>query len=121
MGKKRKGLKLTTEMLARVYDYLAATEPFIKWNLPDSEDVLFRITKSRTTMGTHRIIDSRHVIEVSQVTITTTASLMSLMAHEMLHTHERHNDCCTTAMHSQAFYRWADEVCEIHGFDRGLF
>lgn len=114
-------LVLTPEMLAAAYDYLQTTPPFCNWNLPDSEDVTFKVFRSRTRCADWGKVNGRHVIRISAHHIKRTNSLMETMAHEMLHVHEDHNNCSGRGMHSAAFVEWAREVCEYHGWDPGLF
>lgn len=114
-------LPLTPDTLRAAYDYLAITPPFNRWNLPDGEDVTFRVIRAPTLRGWYRREGTRHVIAVSSVCIGRTASLMELMAHEMIHLHEEQAGACTAGMHSAAFRKWSAQVCRWHGFDPKLF
>jgi len=110
-------------MLHHAYEYLKSTPPFSKWNLPDAEDVLFRVTRSRTTMGTHSINNGRHCIEASCEMIGHTDTLMSLMGHEMIHLHMHANGISksTPQPHGAAFKKFAAMVCKYHGWDARHF
>lgn len=119
---KRTGLTLTPEIIARAYDYLNATEPFIRWNLPDSETLTFKVANAPDLRGWHTFDGERHVIHISRRTIVRTLSLMSTVAHEMIHVQENHNiGCKGRGEHSAAFNKWAEQVCREHGFDPALF
>jgi hypothetical protein len=114
-------LSLTPDTLRLAYDYLNGTKPFSRWNLPDGEDVKFRVVGDHGRWGWYQRIGQHHVIGVSRKFIGSTDSLMRLMAHEMIHLHEEHAGACGSGQHSAAFNRWAAEVCKVHGFDPLLF
>jgi hypothetical protein len=115
-------LPLTVEMLALSYDYLCATPPFSKWNLPPAEDVKFVIIKDRQTAGWHKMDGGKHIIGISRGAIGRTHSLMEVMAHEMIHAHQRETNMETKGSdHNAAFRKLAARVCRIHGFDPQLF
>ena len=114
-------LVITPEMLAAAYDYLQTTKPFCDWNLPDSEDIQFVVYRSIKYHGDWTFINGRHRIRVSSRYNKSTANLMLTVAHEMVHVHEDHNNCSGRGDHSAAFNAWAQEVCEIHGWDPALF
>lgn len=115
-------LKLTPAVLAAAYDYLATTEPFCRWNLPDSEDVSFRVTRHRDRWA-HYILrpDGKPEIVVSAKFIGRSSSLIETMAHEMVHLHQAQSGMENAAQHNRAFRKIARRVCEIHGFDPLLF
>lgn len=115
-------LRLTSETLAAAYDYLATTEPFRKWNLPDSDDVVFRVVKDPTRRGFYRRDGyNRPSISVSSAAIGHSSSLIEVMAHEMIHLHEDATGMATASEHSAAYRKMAAVVCKIHGFDPKLF
>lgn len=114
-------LVITPEMMAAAYDYLVTTPPFCDWNLPESEDVTFIVYRSMVNRGDWFRIKERHRIRISSRYARSTTSLMETMAHEMIHLHEDHNNCSGKGQHSAAFNVWANEVCEIHGWDPALF
>lgn len=114
-------LPLTPETLQAAYDYLKTTPPFNRWNLPDGEDVRFKVMRSRDVRGWYWTEGERHWIGISSHCIGRTDSLMSTMSHEMLHLHERQTCIETKAQHSRAFSKLAARVCGIHGFDAKLF
>lgn len=115
-------LKLTPDILAAAYAYLNSTEPFVKWNLLDAEDVTFKVVKSRID---HAWLRSRHgkfTIAISGVTVGHTMSLMATMAHEMVHLHETLAKLTpSNVQHGAAFKRLAKQVCRHHGFDPKTF
>jgi hypothetical protein len=114
-------LRLNKEMLAACYDFVVACPPFDRWNLPPSEDVVFKVIRSNTTRGWYTFKNGRHTIAISQNCVGHTISLLSVMMHEVLHLHQKHNCLETSAMHNAAFQKDALRICKIHGFDPALF
>lgn len=115
-------LPLNHEILASAYDYLRTTPPFRDWNLPESEDVRFVVIRSEDTAGWHAIRNGRDVIGISSKCIGRTSSLMEVMAHEMLHLHQRKVAMETRGViHNTAFKKLGAKVSAIHGFDPMLF
>lgn len=118
-------LPLTPETLAAAYDYLCTTPPFSGWNLPDSEDVKFIVTRSRQDFAQYRWDGKQHTIAVSEASVGHTATLIEKMAHEAIHVHleqtgmeSRSGDVNT---HNAAFRKFAAQACRIHGFDPRAF
>lgn len=117
-------LPLTPETLAAAYDYLKSTPPFNKWNLPESEDVKFRVGKQRREFASYRWNGNVHEITMSSHGIGQTATLFPTLAHEMVHMdlEEMSMDSRgTRATHNGAFRIRAAQVCKIHGWDLKAF
>ena len=115
-------LPLTPEVLGAAYDFLRTTEPFRRWNLPESEDVQFRVVRDFATRGFYRRDQKdRPSISISSNCNGHTDSLIGTMAHEMVHLHEDVNCLETKGEHSRAWHKYADRVCAVHGFDRKMF
>ena len=115
-------LPLTPDVLRAAYAFLNETDPFRRWNLPDPEEVAFRVAKDRGAIGWHTFDGLKHTVFVSANLVGHTESLVRLMAHEMIHVHEQHSGACKRGVeHSKAFNRWAAQVCRIHGFDPKQF
>jgi hypothetical protein len=121
-GCRSNSLPLTPDTLRAAYNYLNETPPFCRWNLPEGDDVEFRVIRSKSDAGWHMIVDSKDIIAVSSATIGRTQSLMEVMAHEMVHLHQRRIGTETAGtMHNRAFYLLSAQVCRFHGFDPKLF
>lgn len=115
-------LPLNREVLQGAYDYLRATEPFCRWNLPDGEDISFKVIRSLVDRGQYYRVDGKHTISISSSCIGRSSSLMEIMAHEMIHLHEREARFDRADVeHTRAFKKLALRVCAIHGFDSKLF
>lgn len=121
MGPVGMTLPLTPETLRHCYEFLNTTPPFKSWNLPDGEDVTFKVVRHPGLRGWYRKEPVGHSIGISSRCIGHTLSLMAVMAHEMIHLHEEHANACGRGQHSAAFKRWAEQVCRYHGFDPKLF
>jgi hypothetical protein len=112
-------LPLTPDLLRASYNFLRATPPFKSWGLPPGEGVKFRVTRSRKTQGDHLLLNGAHTIRVSCVKVGYTASLLALMAHEMVHVVcDREG---VRSEHGASFKKRAATVCRYHGFDPAEF
>lgn len=117
-------LPLTPETVAAAYDFLLTCPPFNKWNLPDSEDVTFRVTKRRDVFARY-IWDGCHTIEASSASIGHTATLFEKVGHEAIHIHLRQTGMESRSndpnVHKAAFRKCAAQACKIHGWDLKAF
>lgn len=117
-------LPLSKEMLEAAYEFIISTPPFVRWNLPDAQDVIFRVTRDPGRRGHYRRDRyGRKEIAISSAAIGHTHSLMEVMAHEVLHLHEDQLGILykTKAEHSGFFRKQAERICKYHGFDPKLF
>ena len=117
-------LPLTPDLLAAAYDFLSLTPPFNGWNLPPSEEIGFKVSRSRRWFARYRWDGSRHTIEASSNSIAYSDTLMAKMSHEMIHLHLEElgmDGRGTPDTHSGAFRHMAEEVCKVHGFDPKAF
>jgi SprT-like family protein len=115
-------LPLSPDMLAAAYDYLASTNPFDKWNFPISEEIKFRVYKRSDRYAHYQCKDGKLFISVSSVLVGSHITLLSTMAHEMIHLYMHATSCLDMRCpHGAGFNKLADRVCRIHGFDRLIF
>lgn len=120
-------LPLHKEMLVAAYDYLLVTPPFSKWNLPDSEDVNFTVSRRPSEAGRYVGDPNKktHNISASSNGIAYTESLMRLMSHEMIHLYLQkmgwESKSRSEEVHDAAFRKFAAQVCKVHGFDPKAF
>lgn len=118
-------LPITKEVLAAAYDYLASTEPFSRWNLPDSDDVAFSVVRSTKEFAHYKWDGRRHTIAVSARAVGHTATLLTVMAHEILHLHLEATGMESKGgdenTHNMAFRKLAAQVCKVHGWDLKAF
>jgi hypothetical protein len=109
-------------MLEAAYELARTTPPFKSWNLPDGEDISFRVTRDPFRRGHYRRDKrGRHEIAVSALSIGYTHNLIETMAHEMIHLHLDLVGLAGTAEHNAPFKKFAARVCKFHGFDPKLF
>jgi hypothetical protein len=114
-------LPLSPKMIAAAYDFLRATPPFVRWKLPHSSKITFRVTRNTDTYGTHETDGREHVISISSKANGFTLTLLQTLAHEMIHLHQTRRGLGKNAHHGAAFQRWARMVCRRHGFDPKQF
>jgi len=105
------GLHLTPEIIAAAYTYLRSTPPFNRWKLPPAHDIKFKVTKSMTDAG----YCAGSEIGISEKCSAHTHSLLSTMAHEMIHIYLDRRG--VKAHHGPEFQRCAKRICDVHGFD----
>jgi len=120
-------LPLSEEILEACYEFLRITKPFSSWNLPNGEDINFKVGR-RPTEAARYVWDpntKKHYIIISTRGVGHTQSLMRAMAHEMIHLHlrirgwESKKQC--PSVHNAAFRKFAIRVCKYHGFDPKAF
>lgn len=115
-------ITLNPEILARAYDYLQSTQPFCKWNLPDSDDITFKVIRTKKLFGQHYRLNGKHVLEVSSGMHGHSNTLLSTIAHEMIHIHQDEAGMSRRGTeHNAAFHKLASRVCKVHGWDPKLF
>ena len=110
-------LPLSPEILRAAYDYLNATPPFARWNLPDSDDVSFKVAKDRSHAGWHEVDRKKHLIAISSYHVAHSHTLLVIMAHEMIHLHQVHSGMSQGGEHNRAFDKLKFRVAKYHGFD----
>jgi len=115
-------MRLNLPILQAAYELLAATEPFIKWNLPDGEDVTFKVAKTPRDYGWYnKHPGTAHLIAISGASVDLLPTLLETMAHEMIHLHE-HQIGLRNKYHGRSFYKLVNDVCDAHpNFDRKRF
>jgi hypothetical protein len=118
-------LPLNPDTLRAAYNFLNETPPFNKWLLPDGEEVLFRVVRTRHKQAWYQWDGSRHTITASQGRIAHTGTLLVALSHEIIHLHLEKMGWESTARscdtHNAAFRGFAIQVCKHHGFDPKAF
>jgi hypothetical protein len=122
----RRRFKLTPELLRLNYEMNAATEPFCGWNLPDSHDITWKVTRDRRVAGYHKEFSdgSQPEIGISARCCGNLVTLTRIMQHEMVHLYQTLTKPKSTTPgveHNAAFRRESDTICAIHGWDRMEF
>lgn len=115
-------LFLTPSIVAGAYEYLRTTPPFRGWRLPPAEEIEFKVVATDALAGYHDYSkNGDHVLAVSNKCHGHTATLMTTVAHEMIHVHQGERGTETAAQHNAQWNRLAKRVCRIHGFDEKEF
>ena len=118
-------LPLTPEMLEASYDLIKTMPPYWTWKLPDSDEVKFVVCGDPTIFGKCDWVNGEFTISISDKNVGFAVTLLSTMAHEMLHLYEMnaglHSKNATPKSHSQRFRRLSKQVCKWLGFDPKSF
>lgn len=112
-------LRLTPELLASAYEFLSETDPFIKWGMPSTDDVTFKVVRTTRWHGDCEQSGDKFVLRASQGTNGHTMTLLGTLAHEMIHI--RQFLLKDSGSHNALFDRLAGQVCKHHGFDIRAF
>jgi hypothetical protein len=116
------GPALDERVLANAYEFLRATEPFCRWRLPAASAVTFKVARSRDWYGQCFAAKVGYAIDISAALVGHTNTLLSVMAHEMIHLRQMIARSETRgAAHNAQFHRLAARVCKVHGFDLKAF
>lgn len=110
-------LPLNREVLESAYEFLKTTPPFKSWNLPEGEDMRFHVVRTPNPIAFYRRESGKHAISVSSACVGHTATLVQVIAHEMIHLHEALIGLESAAQHGKSFHQFASRVCKFHGFD----
>jgi hypothetical protein len=112
---------MTPDTLRACYNFLNETLPFSRWNLPDGDDIDFRVVRDAGRFGWYRFDGTRHVIAISATCVGHTDTLIRTMAHELVHLYEEHSGACSRTDHGPTFRAYAKQICKHHGFDPRAF
>ena len=112
-------ITLTPELMKALYDALDMTAPFSRWNLPDSDDMKFKVTRTVKEFG-YCAGNGPFTIYMSARLHSTLPIMLATMAHEMIHIRQAMLGDVRGG-HGKIFAKLADQVCAVHGFDRNSF
>jgi len=106
-------MHLTPDICERAYELLRVTKPFSGWQLPEADEVEFRVGKSNKVYGGCGERSTGHLIELSATMNTDLTTALQTMAHEMIHLHQhmigvRHE---RDGNHGRTFDAAAYKVC----------
>ncbi len=112
-------MRLTSALLEASYVFLCQTPPFRSWRLPTGDEIEFRANKDREALGSHQMHarQGHHVVSVSKARVSHITTLISVMAHEMIHLYQAETGSRTKSEHNAEFRRLAKIVCRHHGWD----
>jgi hypothetical protein len=112
-------LRLTPDMLAAGYDFLRTTVPFVKWSLPEADEVGFHVMRNAALSADFGVEQGIPFIRVSDTSNGHAVTLLASLAHEMIHL--RQHLTGDRELHGSRFKRMAARVCAAHGFDPKVF
>ena len=112
-------LRLTPDLLAAGYDFLRVSDPFRRWKLPHSDELGFHVVRNAGLSADFGVEDGIPFIRVSEASNGHTATLLSSIAHEMIHLRQHLTD--DRELHGPRFQRIAARICAVHGFDPKIF
>lgn len=113
-------LRLTADLLAAAYTFLRSSEPFKAWKMPPAHVVRFKVVRDPTIHADFGLEKGKPVIRVSVSGAGTTVTLLSVMAHEMIHYRQLLTGKADT--HGASFQAMKKRVCAVHGcFDPKTF
>jgi len=114
-------MHISPAMLEFSYEYLRASRPFNRWKLPEADDIAFNVTMAKDYYGFFQQTETgKRSISVSAFRVGHALTLLSVMAHEMVHLRLALRGEYPLK-HSSEFRRLAAVVCREHGFDPRAF
>ena len=105
-------LRLTPALIRATYEALCETTPFDRWNLPDADDLKFKVSRNAREYGCVETAGPDVSLIVSEKTVGSWSTLLATVAHECIHLHQ-----IGTGLeldHGPAFKKWAALVCKHH-------
>ena len=111
---------LTPDRLAAVYDMLRAFPPFSSWRMPSGSEVRFKLSKMKDCHAMYQAGDP-HEITLSLPLHYHLDTVVSSMAHEMIHLGQEIRGRATTAQHNSDYRKTAETICKRYGLDIGQF
>lgn len=116
------GVHLTPRILEHGYELLRAAPPFERWGLPPADQVVFRVMGTDDYMGLWVFDGGHHQISLSARRISLVDTMLSVMAHEMLHAYQHLTRTDSPRVqHNAAFRKMAAKICALHGWDEKAF
>ena len=116
---------LTPERLAAVYDCLRQFPPFHRYGLPTSDKVKFGFVRKHDRGADYIAFVyalDQHMIRLNPDWNGHLDNIMSVMAHEMLHLHQRVKRLETNnTEHNSDFKKKAKRICTRFGWDYKRF
>ena len=112
-------LRLTPDMLAAGYDFLRTTTPFLRWRLPESDELRFHVVRHAVLSADFGVEAGMPFIRISEGCNGHSVTLLASLAHEMIHLRQYLTG--DRELHGPRFQRMAAKVCAAHGFDPKIF
>jgi len=112
-------IPLTPERIAAAYTALCSFPPFCDWRLPPASEITFRVIRSKAKYADYS--PDPHTIRVSAANVGQLSNLFQVVAHEMIHLHQRVKGRRNWETHGLEFRLIAGRVCKVHGWDFQAF
>ena len=112
-------MKLNSEVARHAYASLSCLYPFTKWKMPLPEEIEFLIVLDKDTMGTYTYDtggDYEHTITISSARCGHYYTMLTTLAHEMVHMSFHRLKGDKWLHHSAEFRR----RCKIVAFEMGF-
>lgn len=116
-------LRLTHEAVEGAYNFLRACYPFCRWNLPEADDLAFKVTRHNDRFAHFEYNTGAFPnVAVSERHVKTLDDLLAAMGHELIHIHQwKRGTGSKRGQHNKEFRRLAKLVCKELGFDIKTF
>lgn len=107
-------MKINKDTLKATYEFLVKLNPFNKWNLPDSSQVIFKVINDDEVLGLYE--PEPDCISISKARHDHLDTIIKTMAHEMCHLKLYLNNK-TYEQHNSQFKKLTKQVAIQFGFD----
>ena len=110
---------LTPDIMRAAYGFLHSLPPFNKWNLPEPEDMRFKVAKSAINYGW---CDGRRKLKMPLIAVSSRShgipsTLLKTLAHEMIHLYMYAHNIPDRSEHGKTFKAYWQQVCVVLGYD----
>ena len=113
-------MKLNPEIVRHAYASLSCAYPFTKWSMPLPEEVDFQIIYDVDALGTYSLdigSEYEHIITISSARCLFYMTMLSTLAHEMVHCSFHRQKGDKWLHHGKEFRRRCKLVGESLGLD----
>ena len=112
-------MKLNPAVLRNLYASLACCYPFTKWKMPLPEEINFVVINDSELMGTYLYTDEEfeHTVTVSSARCGHYYTVLTTMAHEMIHMSFYRQKGDKWLQHGKPFRTRCKMVADELGFD----
>ena len=113
-------MKLTPAIIRNLYSAIYCMKPFDRWDMPLPEEIEFTIDKDKEVMGTYLYDtggDYEHTITISSAKCGHYYTVITTLAHEMIHMSFYRQEGNKWAQHGKPFRTRCKLVANELGFD----
>lgn len=105
----------SSQSLEAMYLMLCQMKPFKTWDLPNTAEIKFLVTKEEDALGSYIYDDDIHTITISKAKCNHFETILKTLAHELIHMKRyktQHWD-----KHDAVFRRYAKSIADEFGWD----